>query len=394
MKTVRVGSVGQDVVAWQRVIGVTADGIFGPATRAATIAWQKERGLEPDGIAGPRTWQVAGIIEAPPPIGPLGFQLVPTQQFNNAARGVIDLIVIHTAECGEVRSAAENVAAWGARPASQGGPGGASWHFMVDADSITQSVLEKDIAWHAGPVNGYSIGVEHAGYHHQTPAQWADAYTKAMLERSAQLVGDLCRRYGIPVRRLTADELKRGERFGITGHVDVTLGLTNGKGHQDPGPHFPWDWYLSRVSVHAQRFVRVEHEGVEYEVAPTYIAPVGIAQAAQFAKARGFELPTPALVDAIWKAADLKVEPQPQSPNRGDDIAQFAEHATAVEAAVAGRSFQLLAGTHKDVVRTAEGLALYGWHHEDGSVIQPPYGGHAGSWRDYSQGLRLVRRVS
>jgi len=56
MQTLRVGSSGSDVVKWQSIIGVTADGKFGPATKAATIEWQKEHDLVGDGVVGPATW--------------------------------------------------------------------------------------------------------------------------------------------------------------------------------------------------------------------------------------------------------------------------------------------------------------------------------------------------
>lgn len=41
---------------WQRNVGVTADGIFGPNTTAATKRWQTGRGLVADGIVGPKSW--------------------------------------------------------------------------------------------------------------------------------------------------------------------------------------------------------------------------------------------------------------------------------------------------------------------------------------------------
>jgi peptidoglycan hydrolase-like protein with peptidoglycan-binding domain len=53
---IRRGSKGQAVIAWQRIIGVPADGDFGPLTEAKTQAWQEARGLVPDGIVGPKTW--------------------------------------------------------------------------------------------------------------------------------------------------------------------------------------------------------------------------------------------------------------------------------------------------------------------------------------------------
>lgn len=51
----RLGSTGAAVVALQRHLRVTPDGIFGPATQAALIAFQRAHHLTPDGIYGPAT---------------------------------------------------------------------------------------------------------------------------------------------------------------------------------------------------------------------------------------------------------------------------------------------------------------------------------------------------
>lgn len=56
---IRQGSSGADVALWQKIIGVTADGAFGPNTAAATKSWQSAHGLSPDGVVGPNTWAKA-----------------------------------------------------------------------------------------------------------------------------------------------------------------------------------------------------------------------------------------------------------------------------------------------------------------------------------------------
>ena len=53
---IRKGSKGEDVKRLQRLLGITADGIFGSGTEAAVIAFQREHGLTPDGIVGSLTW--------------------------------------------------------------------------------------------------------------------------------------------------------------------------------------------------------------------------------------------------------------------------------------------------------------------------------------------------
>ena len=178
--------------------------------------------------------------------------------------------------------------------------------------------------------------------------------------------------------------------------------------------------------------------GEQWQVAPSYIGPVGIGEAQQIAASRGMQLPSPALVDAIWRAADLKVSPIPEASDgtaktmASNDV--YLRHKTKVDALVDGRNFTLLAGTHKDVVVNTDadqpglkhgGIGLYGWHagadmvaqmktssgarklctiiggaevhapvtQGDGLVIQQPFGGHGLDWIDYSQGARLVRKV-
>jgi len=59
---VRQGASGDAVAIIQRVLGVTADGRFGPATRRAVVAFQRAHGLVADGIVGPLTW--AALVAA------------------------------------------------------------------------------------------------------------------------------------------------------------------------------------------------------------------------------------------------------------------------------------------------------------------------------------------
>lgn len=56
----RQGMSGQDVAAWQAVLGdVPTTGFFGDQTDASTRRWQTAHGLTPDGIVGPATWAAA-----------------------------------------------------------------------------------------------------------------------------------------------------------------------------------------------------------------------------------------------------------------------------------------------------------------------------------------------
>ena len=49
----------------QRVVGVPADGVFGPGTEAAVKRWQARHGLASDGIVGPQTRRAMGLGDGP-----------------------------------------------------------------------------------------------------------------------------------------------------------------------------------------------------------------------------------------------------------------------------------------------------------------------------------------
>jgi N-acetyl-anhydromuramyl-L-alanine amidase AmpD len=152
----------------------------------------------------------------------------------------IDVVVIHTMEIPERDDAAAICARWFASPASQ-----VSAHYCVDARTTIQCVREQDIAWHARGGNGSSIGVELAGSAGQGQLDWEDEYSLAVLARAATLVADVCRRHGVPLRRIGAADLRRGRR-GISGHGDVSEAFGKSD-HWDPGPGFPWHGFLERV---------------------------------------------------------------------------------------------------------------------------------------------------
>lgn len=109
-------------------------------------------------------------------------------------------------------------------------------------------------------------------------------------------------------------------------------------------------------------------------------------------------LPTRKMVDDIYKAATVKLEPVPMYAFR-DSTPTMWHHHLIVEGQRKGRK-GLIAGIQKDVVISGkisrdakpDRVAIYGWHKLDGKPIQPLYTGHINWWVDYSQGIRLVYR--
>lgn len=271
-RTLRVGSRGTDVERLQRALGVVpADGLYGPRTGAAVRAWQAARGLDADGIFGPASWVAlahAAPTEPPPPPTPRNdvpvvgdepdVPFVEARNFTRVPAGTprkVDWVVIHSMEMPEKGSTAEACARMFASTDRL-----ASAHYCVDADSTVQCVRERDVAFAAPGANRAGVQVEHAGYARQTAGEWGDAFSAAMLDRSAALVARVCTRHDVPVVFVDAEDLLAGER-GVTTHAEVSRAcyLAHRRGlasspfaraktdHSDPGVGFPMDAYLQKV---------------------------------------------------------------------------------------------------------------------------------------------------
>lgn len=169
--------------------------------------------------------------------------------YKKATRRSVDLVVIHSAEIGESLDGAEalmRVCAAGRRNAD-GSPIVSSWHYAVDADSVTQSVREEDIAFHAPGVNPRSIGIELTGRARQSAAEWDDQFSRRMLERASILVARICARWEIPTQYVPAAKLVQAVR-GITTHHDVSRAFKKSD-HWDPGPGFPMPTFVAAVQA-------------------------------------------------------------------------------------------------------------------------------------------------
>jgi N-acetyl-anhydromuramyl-L-alanine amidase AmpD len=172
--------------------------------------------------------------------GAVAYPFVESPHVTRTGGRQIDLIVIHTMEMDEKGETAENCAQWFLNPGAK-----VSAHYCVDADTIVQCVRDEDVAWAAPGANSDGIQIEHAGRAKQTGREWGDAYSTAMLDRSAGLVAELCRKHEIPVTLLFAADLKAGKR-GITTHKAVSDAFKRSS-HWDPGTGFPIEAFLKRV---------------------------------------------------------------------------------------------------------------------------------------------------
>jgi len=151
-----------------------------------------------------------------------------------------DLIAIHTMEAPEGSQTAENVASYFKRVMADS-------HWCADNNSRVRVIPDWAIAWTLPGANSRSLNLEFAGYAKQTKVDWEDAYSIDMLEVGAYCAAEWVIKYGIPIRRLTDSQIASGEK-GFVGHVDANR-VYRQSSHWDPGPSFPWAYFLDRVRV-------------------------------------------------------------------------------------------------------------------------------------------------
>jgi hypothetical protein len=130
---------------------------------------------------------------------------------------------------------------------------------------------------------------------------------------------------------------------------------------------------------------------------------MGLQAAAEVASQLGFVLPTPRMVDAIYRHSERHLRPQPL--RAGPDMrstAYFTHHNADILAQAQRLGIApgvLLAGHKKDVVLSNRmdshpgRIAIYGWHEPNGEPIQPLSTAHGIEYVDYSHGIRLISDV-
>jgi N-acetyl-anhydromuramyl-L-alanine amidase AmpD len=171
-------------------------------------------------------------------------QFLQARHFRPGPRARVDLVVIHSAEIAESFTGAEALMRACATQDRV-----ASWHYAVDANSVTQSVREEDIAFHAPGANNNGVGIELTGRAAQSAAGWDDDFSRNTLELAAGLSAQICARWAIPVQFIDAAGLLAGQR-GITTHRMVSQAFKKST-HTDPGPNFPMGRFLELVLLGA-----------------------------------------------------------------------------------------------------------------------------------------------
>jgi hypothetical protein len=179
----------------------------------------------------------------------------------------INRVVIHSTVSPCEPGGARKIAAYFRSEQAKG-----SAHYVIDPEETVQAAFDSVVCWHAPPNDG-SLGNEMCDIPGPVPDdpplsaafkaarrawRWTRPNQRAMLERTARLTARQCLAYDVPIKFLTPQLLRAGER-GITTHNNVSTAFGQST-HWDPG-FWPRRWFMRRVRFHAARIRERQNDG-------------------------------------------------------------------------------------------------------------------------------------
>lgn len=171
-----------------------------------------------------------------------------------------------------------------------------------------------------------------------------------------------------------------------------------------------WLRRLARVDLSSGSAERERR--VTFWVTPDYLAvgsdqdfvlaPMSPQTAQRIADRLRGSLPTPRMVDAVWKSADVRLAPIRMRPDHEmRTVAYFERHNDLIRGLRMLRGVPegaFVAGHKKDLVlwpglaEYSGRVAIYGWHRPEGQPIQPLSTALTDDRVDFSHGVRIVHR--
>lgn len=172
-----------------------------------------------------------------------------------------------------------------------------------------------------------------------------------------------------------------------------------------------WLRHLRQVELTGE--VKGQEHQVVFWVTPDYVAvgsesdyllvPLSPQMAQRIADLLGASLPTPRMVDAVWKSARVRLAPQRIQPQDSVESTRTVEHIVRHNSVIQGQRTlrrvapdDFVAGHKKDIVLSVTlsanpgKVAVYGWHRPDGTPNQTLSTVATDSLVYYSHGVRLV----
>ena len=256
MKTLKIGSKGDEVVLLQKKLGIKADGDFGPATEKAVKEFQKKHAKEcgeADGIVGNKTWAALGVSDSKCVDPSVRYSPLKSCITHTPNRDIKYLVYHYTAGGSSAPGRAVSMKnSWEKTKR-------ASADFGIDDSTIVQfnPDLKNYSCWHCGDklnpysgggkyygkaTNRNSIGVEicsnlRPGYDHTKVNHEGWYFTKEELDNAIKLGKILMKKYNIPIERVL-------RHYDVSGKVcPGLLGWTDTKGNNSK----EWEKFKNRL---------------------------------------------------------------------------------------------------------------------------------------------------
>ena len=195
-------------------------------------------GPEDEDLA-PHAELAAAVAPAQPIAAPCRGNFKAFHNSGTRALSGITHIVIHSSEGATAAGGAQ----WFANPESAG-----SAHLILDDRECFRTLDNEMIPWGAPGTNIDGFHIEHAGFAKWDRQKWMSH--EQTLRRGAFKAALHAKKFNVPLRWLSADDLRHGKRGFVT-HATVTSVFPNNQGHTDPGPGFPLDHYMDLVKQFA-----------------------------------------------------------------------------------------------------------------------------------------------
>lgn len=157
-----------------------------------------------------------------------------------------------------------------------------SAHYCVNSEDgyIVQMVSEADKAWHLGPGNPYSVGIEHEGFSGEDG--W---YSETVYQATADLVKDIAERNNIdPTSCYNGESNAQWQTdpisttYKIKGHTHYPHSINTGF-HWDPGPFWDWGYFYNLINPTNSSSTNVAPLGSLYKVTSEHSTYFGALKA-------------------------------------------------------------------------------------------------------------------
>lgn len=261
MRTLKKGSVGEDVKTLQKIIGVIVDGCFGSQTEVAVKKWQLEHGLVSDGIVGPKTWEK--ISEIVTKISDVIYDPLKVCITKSINRDIKYIAIHYTAGSSSIKGVARSV-----KRVFE--TGRASADFAVDDVESVQfnPDLKNYYCWAVGdPKNKYTSGgslyniatnrntisIEmcstlKSGTNKNVANHQGWSLSEEVLKRAAKLTKELMQKYNIPIERVVRHYDISGKVCpGVIGWNNEKIYTTLGKPTNEKSNSDEWEKFKKMI---------------------------------------------------------------------------------------------------------------------------------------------------